>query len=78
MGLLDNQGQNETGNWNQFQLLVMHQLKTNADETEKVKGELKKLAIEVAVLQYKAGVWGLLAGIIPAVGILLWELIRPR
>lgn len=57
-------------------MLVMHQLKANAEDIKKVEGELQKLSIDIAVLKYKAGVWGLLAGVIPAVGLLIWDFLK--
>lgn len=41
-----------------------------------IREEIAKVRIEVGMLKVKAGVWGLLGGLIPAIGILLIWLIK--
>jgi len=45
------------------------------DELDKVKDSAGKTNTAVSNLQLKSGLWGLVAGLIPAIGVILWWII---
>ena len=51
--------------WKEYQLLVLHELKTHSQDLVAIRGELQKLHIEISALKVKSGMWGLIGGVIP-------------
>jgi len=45
------------------------------DESMVTKTEVGKVKTDVSNLQLKSGLWGLLAGLIPTVGLILWAIV---
>jgi len=45
------------------------------DDLDKVKENAGKTKTAVSNLQLKSGLWGLIAGLIPAIGVILWWII---
>jgi hypothetical protein len=45
-------------------------------DVQNIRNEIKALEKQVASLQVKAGVWGMLAGLIPAVAVFIWWLVK--
>lgn len=73
--------------WGEYKKLVLRELErleaSVADVGRKVDGlqavnarTLAELSVEIAMLKVKAGVWGAVAGAIPAIGALLWVLLK--
>ena len=73
--------------WNEWRKHVLAELGRNNsthDDLQKIivanqtalTGNFQKILTELAVLRVKAGVWGLLGGIIPAIGVLLLMYVR--
>jgi len=53
--------------WSKFVLEELKRLNKNYEElTKKVNDELTELKTEVAILKVKAGIWGLIGGVITA------------
>ena len=77
----------EGGNgWDEYKLLVVDKLDglgkkqdTFDEKLDNLKShftkEVTSIREHVAVLRVKAGVWGLIGGAVPAIGILLWAII---
>lgn len=77
-----NSQSNEAGGWDEYRKLVLAELRRidegfqherkNRAMTEKIYWErIAKLEIDIAALKIKAGVWGLMGGLIPALTVLL-------
>jgi len=68
--------------FDQYKRLILGCLEDGKAEREQIVRELTNLRIAFegfsAGMKVKAGVWGALAGLIPAVGILLVALLRMR
>lgn len=63
----------EGNGWTKYQLLVLHKLNEHSDEIKEVRADISKLTIDVATLKVKAGIWGLMGGLIPVAIALLIE-----
>ena len=55
-----------TNGWGEYQKLVLNELERLNEQQEKINVKIDKLAIEIATLRVKAGMWGALAGTVPA------------
>lgn len=61
------------GDWGEYRRLILAELTRLSDGISEVKGQISVLSTadiadikaEIAVLKFKAGVWGLIAGAIP-------------
>lgn len=53
--------------WGVYQKLVLKELEAHGLELGRLHEELILMRIEVARLKTKAGVWGMLAGLIPVI-----------
>ena len=62
--------------WTAYQKLVLAELKRLDGNDQQLFDRLGKIDVEIGKLQIRAGVWGALAGAVPAVGLLLWTLLR--
>ena len=69
--------------WNEYQKLVMSELerldrsikgnsKGNDDAHDKITKQLQEIRIDITKLQMKAGVWGLMGGLIPTISVILF------
>jgi len=53
--------------WEQYQKLVMDKLSEHDEKFTSIENKLISLQVDIATLKVKAGVWGGVAGLIPAV-----------
>jgi hypothetical protein len=53
--------------WTNYQKLVLAQLEQHQESLEKINDKLNQIRIEITELKVKAGVWGLIAGMIPVI-----------
>lgn len=65
-----------TNGWDQYQRLVLRELEMNSSSIKDLAAEITILRVEIAYLKVKAGVWGLIAGAIPAVLLLVYTYIK--
>jgi hypothetical protein len=56
----------EPSDWNQYQRLVMNKLETLEQGQKEMNAHLGDLTTEMAVMKVKSGLWGFLAGTVPA------------
>ena len=60
----------KSGNWNQWSRHVLHELERLNEKMDAIGDRMEELGKDVAVLKFKAGVWGVLGGaIVAALGI---------
>lgn len=52
--------------WTKYQLLVLSQLETHHRDLNSLNAKISDLRVEISALKVQAGIWGLIAGIIPA------------
>lgn len=57
--------------WVEYQRLVLAELERHSATLETIGRDLGSVRTEVALLKLKSGVWGALAGLIPAVVVLV-------
>ena len=74
---------NGSGNgWDKWGAHVLSELSRQNDLIEGLRTELTSMSMqvcaEISALKVKSGVWGLVGGLIPAVGILLILLFRSK
>ena len=62
--------------WTRYEVHVLEELKRLSASTDRIEGEIVVIHEEVASLRVKSGVWGAIAGLIPAAGILLYVALR--
>lgn len=51
--------------WNEYSKLVLQEIKDLGDENDRQWDKIEKNTIEIATLKVKAGIWGIIGGIIP-------------
>jgi len=63
--------------------MILAEMKELRDDIRTLWGEIKDmreesvpLRVEVERLKVKSGVWGALAGLLPAVGVVIWMLLK--
>lgn len=59
--------ENMTGGngWQEYQRLVLYELKAHTDTLGEFGKELTNVKVEIGMLKVKAGLWGLLGGMVP-------------
>ncbi len=58
--------------WQEYQRLVLHELKAHTDSLSEFSKELNSVKIEIGMLKVKSGLWGLMGGFVPvAVAVIL-------
>jgi hypothetical protein len=57
---------NEPNSWSAYEKLVMNKLDTLEDRVDALDDKLTLVRIDVAGLKVRAGIWGAVAGLIPA------------
>jgi len=67
--------ENENG-WNKYQELVLKSLDKHDLVLEKISDELTQIKVETGQLKVKAGLWGAVAGAIPALTVVLFNLLK--
>jgi len=66
----------DSNSWNEWKKYILKELKRVGSCYESLDKKIDTLMVEVAMLKVKAGVWGAIAGAIPAVMILTYFLLR--
>ena len=51
--------------WNEYEKLVLAELKRLGDGQDKMIVDVGKNRVEIATLKVKAGIWGAIAGLVP-------------
>lgn len=59
--------------WTTYQKLVLAQLEQHQEALDKINDRLAEIRVEISELKVKAGVWGLVAGVIPVIIMLIME-----
>lgn len=49
-----------------YDRLILHRLDALGEDVQRIEGKVETLLIDVAMLKVKSGVWGAVAGCIPA------------
>lgn len=67
--------------WNEYRRLVVQQLEDNARDVAAARKELGEkidaLRVDVVALKVKAGLWGAVAGVIPAaIAAAIWLIVK--
>lgn len=57
--------ESEGNGWSGYQRLVLSEIRGLKDEVHELRKELQDTRIDVAMLQVKSGVWGLVGGLLP-------------
>lgn len=69
--------ENGDASWQRYQKLVVGELGRLNDGLERIEKEITDLKVAIAMLQVKAGVWGLIGGAIPvAISLGVWLVMR--
>jgi hypothetical protein len=55
----------DTNGWSRSERLVMHKLDELTEEVRGLRVDIQKTKVDVAILQVKAGVFGLVGGLLP-------------
>ena len=64
------------GGWRDYQKLVLAELAEHGSKIDKVSAEINRLHVEIATLKVKSGVWGAVAGALPAAIAIAWTILR--
>lgn len=57
----------DNGSWEEYQMLILAELKRFDKDIQEVKKTQSEILSEIAVLKVKAGLWGALGGIATAI-----------
>jgi hypothetical protein len=68
----------EGNGWNTYQKLVMSELKRNREATAVLSAKVSQLCVDVSALKVKAGVWGVLGGMLTGGVSLVWILLKGK
>lgn len=60
--------------WNEWSRHVLAELGRHSVLLERMDGRLNDIKLELTTLKVKAGMWGLIAGAVPALAVVLYEL----
>ena len=66
----------EESTWNQYQRLVLSKLDEHQSEISQIRSHVVQIRIDVSALKIRAGVWGALAGLLPAIGVAIFWMLR--
>ncbi len=55
-----------SSNATHLERLVLYRLDESSKQLEQIENRLRSLELEIQTMRVKAGIWGLLAGLIPA------------
>ena len=65
----------DNDSWDEWRIYILKELKRQAEQNKQVIHKLDEVKTDIATLKVKAGVWGLIGGMIPVVVILgIWLL----
>jgi len=63
--------------WNEYRKFVVEKLDAHSGNFGEIFERLNKIEVAVSALKVKAGVWGLLGGVIPvAITIIVWLVVK--
>lgn len=62
--------------WTQYQKLVLAELERLSEGNEAISERLNKIEINIAMLQVKSGLWGLIGGSIPVMIMIAVEVMK--
>lgn len=68
----------KVSSWIQYQELVLNELERHSRSLDDIRNHILKLEVELATLKVRAGLWGALGATIPAMGIVLFELLKNK
>ncbi len=57
----------ENNGWSQYEKMVIDKLDDHDDKFNGIEDKLTQIQVDIATLKVKAGVWGGIGGLIPAV-----------
>jgi len=55
----------EGNGWTRYQKLVLAQLENHYKDLKQLEKDISDLRVEISALKVQAGVWGMIAGLIP-------------
>lgn len=59
--------------WGEYSRLVLTKLTEHQKLLQSISGELTNIRVEIAMLKVKSGAWGLLAGALPVIGLIVYK-----
>ena len=62
--------------WEKLGYHVLEKLVANDDSHKEIMSELKIIAVDIAQLKIKSGVWGAVAGLIPTAIVIMYFLLK--
>ena len=68
-------GLGHENDWNHYQKLVLSKLDDHQIEIRYIREDTARLRVDVSALKIRAGIWGALAGAIPAIAVALFWLL---
>lgn len=60
--------------WNEYRRLVLAELERLTERIDGLSSQISTMQAAIAVLQFRAGLWGALAGAIPGAIAILWAI----
>ena len=66
----------EPNGWEQWSKYVLKELERLNKCYQDIEADLQDIKVEIAMLKVKSGIWGAIAGAIPAIGALVYVLMR--
>ena len=57
----------ENNGWSQYEKMVIDKLDDHDDKFNGIEDKLTQIQVDIATLKVKAGVWGGIGGLIPAI-----------
>jgi len=64
---MDDELMTENNGWSKYEKMVIDKLDDHDDKFSGIEDKLTQIQIDIATLKVKAGVWGGIGGMIPAV-----------
>lgn len=62
--------------WPTYEKLVLGKLNDLTDQVEKLDEKVTATRIDIATLKVKSGLWGAVAGVLPAAGVVAFVLVK--
>ncbi len=62
--------------WKEYKIYIQNELKSLNDDMKDVKKSLSEIKVDIAGLKVKASVWGIMGGMVPALLMIFYLLIR--
>ena len=64
---MDDELMAEDNGWSRYEKMVMEKLDDHDDKFNGIEHKLTQIQVDIATLKVKAGVWGGIGGLIPAI-----------